>query len=862
MVFNILYQIFPSPNCALPKYALGSHFTFPWDGSGYVATFECVPSTFLSVYFFRLMTGQPSETSAIWMPDVNVTQYFGDSGPGTMQPLAAIPAKRSLIATAVSLTLLLLVLPFRTTNQPQRMLWLHSHAPGISLWGPLGKALGLGLSEGINSALRQPQLTVGGARAAADSHGDSFHTQQFKPATHTRQAKSHLKPLVPTSLGAMVLVAGTQGALADVPPPQVYNPQLVVTAADTVPMGSTTFATEQSTTAPALTFSYPESAVWGYSDFLKAVEAGHVRLVTILQDSTRLTLRTDTGAEAQVKLPRDPDLPDFLIDNGVEVLVSAEYLEELGWGSVLLSVALPCLLVAALLWCDQQVDDISDMLDGMGGIAGNNPLGNFTQNKAKFQEVPDTGVTFEDVAGADAAKLELQELVDFLKNTQKYTKLGAKLPKGAVLVGPPGTGKTLLAQAVAGEAGVPFFSASASEFVELFVGVGASRVRDLFHRAKEKAPCIVFVDEIDAVGRSRGAGVGGGNDEREQTINQLLTEMDGFEENSGVMVLAATNRPDVLDSALTRAGRFDRQITVDYPDLDGRTAILKVHAKKKKLAPTVDLGMIARQCPGFTGADLANLLNEAAIGAARRTSKEGITEDDITRALERLQVGLEKSGATMSKEKRKLVAYHEAGHALVGSLMPGYDTVKKISIIPRGEAGGMTFFAPDEERLRSGRYTRQYLEDQMAVALGGRVAEELIFGEGQTTVGASGDFQQVTNTARLMVTQLGFSDAVGQIAVAESSGPAFLGSQLGQPLTMSQETAAVVDEEVGALVERAYRRCKDLLTRNMNCLHALAEALAANEVLDSEALAHVLKKNHAQLYTRPDAPEIVLPYQS
>ena len=332
----------------------------------------------------------------------------------------------------------------------------------------------------------------------------------------------------------------------------------------------------------------------------------------------------------------------------------------------------------------------------------------FGKSRTKFQEIPDTGVMFADVAGCDSAKLELVEIVDFLKNPEKYTRLWAKIPKGCLLVGPPGTGKTLLAKAVAGEEGVPFFSCSASEFVELFVGVGASRVRDLFEKAKENAPCIIFVDEIDAVGRSRGTGIGGGNDEREQTINQLLTELDGFEGNTGIIVLAATNRPDVLDQALLRPGRFDRQVTVDRPDVHGRVEILKVHSRGKQLDTDVDLDKVARRCPGFTGADIQNLLNEAAILAARR-GKSIISREEIDDALEKIVAGPEKTGAVMSEKKKKLVAYHEAGHAVVGALMPEYDPVTKITIVPRGPAGALTFFAPSEERLESGLYSRSYL---------------------------------------------------------------------------------------------------------------------------------------------------------
>ncbi|GIL47634.1 hypothetical protein Vafri_4401 [Volvox africanus] len=492
------------------------------------------------------------------------------------------------------------------------------------------------------------------------------------------------------------------------------------------------------------------------------------------------------------------------------------------------------------------------------------PMGgamDFGRSKSKFQEVPETGVVFDDVAGCDGAKLELQEVVDFLKNPDKYTALGAKIPKGCLLVGPPGTGKTLLAKAVAGEAGVPFFSCAASEFVEVFVGVGASRVRDLFEKAKAKAPCIIFIDEIDAVGRQRGAGMGGGNDEREQTINQLLTEMDGFEGNTGVIVLAATNRPDVLDQALLRPGRFDRQVTVDRPDVQGRVAILKVHSRGKALGKDVDLEKIARRTPGFTGADLQNLMNEAAILAARRDLKE-ISKEEIADALERIIAGPEKKGAVMSEKKRRLVAYHEAGHALVGALMPEYDPVTKISIVPRGAAGGLTFFAPSEERLESGLYSRTYLENQMAVALGGRIAEELIFGEDDITTGASGDFQQVTRIARLMVTQLGLSKKLGQVAWSQSGGAQFLGASAAQPADFSQATADEIDNEVKELVERAYRRAKDLVVANLDVLHKVAAVLIEKENIDGDEFQQIVLASQAQQYLKKDAPGVSIPYQA
>ncbi|XBI14084.1 hypothetical protein VPH35_140730 [Triticum aestivum] len=432
---------------------------------------------------------------------------------------------------------------------------------------------------------------------------------------------------------------------------------------------------------------------------------------------------------------------------------------------------------------------------------------------------------------------------------------GASSPSSATCSSPssPSRGSssssaTLLARAVAGEAGVPFFSCAASEFVELFVGVGASRVRDLFEKAKAKAPCIVFIDEIDAVGRQRGAGMGGGNDEREQTINQLLTEMDGFSGNSGVIVLAATNRPDVLDSALLRPGRFDRQVTVDRPDVAGRVRILEVHSRGKALAKDVDFDKVARRTPGFTGADLQNLMNEAAILAARRDLKE-ISKDEISDALERIIAGPEKKNAVVSEQKRKLVAYHEAGHALVGALMPEYDPVAKISIIPRGQAGGLTFFAPSEERLESGLYSRSYLENQMAVALGGRVAEEVIFGQDNVTTGASSDFMQVSRVARQMVERFGFSKKIGQVAIGSSGGGnPFLGQQMSSQKDYSMATADIVDAEVRELVETAYSRATQIINTHIDILHRLANLLIEKETVDGEEFMSLFIDGQAELF--------------
>merc|ERR1719263_1036310 len=477
---------------------------------------------------------------------------------------------------------------------------------------------------------------------------------------------------------------------------------------------------------------------------------------------------------------------------------------------------------------------------GMGGPGG--PMG-MLQNQNKIEMEPDTGVSFDDVAGCEASKLELVEVVDFLKYPEKFTKVGAKIPRGAIMEGPPGTGKTLLARAVAGEAGVPFVSASGSEFVEMFVGVGASRVRDLFGEAKKNAPCIVFIDEIDAVGRQRAGtggngGMGGGNDEREQTLNQILTEMDGFEGNSGVIVLAATNRADVLDAALLRPGRFDRRVPVDLPDNDGRLAILKVHCRGKPLADDLDLSMVAKRTTGFSGASLANLMNEAAIVAARN-SKSEIGYEEIDYAIDRQTVGMVKTTGTSFPNRQRLVAYHEAGHAVMGLLTPEYDQVAKVTILPRTNgAGGFTLFAPSEERMSSGLYSKKYLQGQLAVALAGRVVEELVYGEEEITTGASGDLQQVRNIARRMVTQWGYSkDKLGAVAWEMQDGAGGFGPQAASPLT-----EALVDAEVKKLVADAYSHCKAVLTANRPIFEELTEMLIEEETIDYKQLESLVKK--------------------
>ncbi len=564
-----------------------------------------------------------------------------------------------------------------------------------------------------------------------------------------------------------------------------------------------------------------------YSDFVEAVQSNEVSRVLISPDrGTAQVVETD-GRRAVVNLAPDKDLLKLLTDHNVDIAVQPSR-EPAAWQQAVGSLIFPLFLLGGLFFLLRRAQ---------GG--GGNPAMSFGKSKARVQMEPQTQVTFGDVAGIEGAKLELTEVVDFLKNPDRFTAVGAKIPKGVLLVGPPGTGKTLLAKAVAGEAGVPFFSISGSEFVEMFVGVGASRVRDLFEQAKKNAPCIVFIDEIDAVGRQRGAGLGGGNDEREQTLNQLLTEMDGFEGNTGIIIVAATNRPDVLDSALMRPGRFDRQVVVDRPDYSGRLQILEVHARGKTLAKDVDLDKVARRTPGFTGADLSNLLNEAAILAARRQLTE-VSMDEVNDAIERVMAGPEKKDRVMSERRKRLVAYHEAGHALVGALMPDYDPVQKISIIPRGQAGGLTFFTPSEERMESGLYSRAYLENQMAVALGGRVAEEIVYGDDEVTTGASNDLQQVARVARQMVTRFGMSDRLGPVALGRSQGGMFLGRDIAAERDFSEDTAATIDEEVSQLVQQAYHRATEVLINNRSVLDELAEMLVEKETVDAEDLQELL----------------------
>lgn len=577
---------------------------------------------------------------------------------------------------------------------------------------------------------------------------------------------------------------------------------------------------------------------WRYSEFINAVEKNNVEKVTFSSDGQRLLAVDVDGNRYKLDaLPNDPELLKTLTDHKVDVTVLPAQPESSG-ADFLRSLIFPAILFGGLFLLSRRSGGGAGGPGGMGGMGG--PM-DLQKSGARVSMVPETGVTFKDVAGVDGAKLELEEVVQFLKESERFTELGAKIPRGVILEGPPGTGKTLLARAVAGEAGVPFFSISGSEFVEMFVGVGASRVRDLFSNAKKNAPCIIFIDEIDAVGRQRGAGIAGGNDEREQTLNQMLTEMDGFEGNSGIIVIAATNRADVLDQALLRPGRFDRRVIVDLPDFGGRLNILKVHSKGKPMGKDVDLEQIARRTPGFSGASLQNLLNEAAIFTARRNKTE-IGQEEVEDAIDRVTIGPEKKDSIMSAHRKELVAYHEAGHAIVGALTPDYDHVAKITIIPRGGAGGLTFFAPNEDRVDTGLYSRQFLEGQLAVALGGRLAEEIIYGDEQVTTGASNDLQRVTQVARQMVTRFGMSKEVGQLSLETGGGGnPFLGRQMANPgPQLGSQVKTTIDDEVNALVAVAYNRAKRCLEDNRELLDKLAGMLIEKETVSAEDFQKLL----------------------
>jgi len=553
-----------------------------------------------------------------------------------------------------------------------------------------------------------------------------------------------------------------------------------------------------------------------YSDFLAQVEAGQIEAVRISGNTVR---GQRTGGEAFVTLvPEDPALIGDLLKAGVRITAEPE--EEPGLLTQVLVSWLPfLLLVGVWIW----------FMRRSTGAAGGGGLFSFGKSRARLLTEGSVNVTFADVAGVEEAKQEVSELVEFLRAPDKFRQLGGTIPRGVLMAGPPGTGKTLLARAIAGEAKVPFFTMSGSDFVEMFVGVGASRVRDLFEQAKKQAPCIVFIDEIDAVGRRRGAGLGGGHDEREQTLNQLLVEMDGFEGGEGIIVIAATNRPDVLDPALLRPGRFDRQVVVGLPDVAGRQQILNVHMRKVPLAGDVDARIIARGTPGFSGADLANLVNEAALFAARANLSH-VSMEMFERAKDKIMMGAERRSTVMSEEEKRLTAYHEAGHAIVGRLVPDHDPVHKVSIIPRGRALGVTLFLPERDRYSA---SRERLESQLSSLFGGRVAEELIFGAHAVTTGAQNDIERATEIARNMVTKWGLSEKLGPMSYAEDEGEVFLGRAVAQRRPVADHTARAIDAEVRAVIDRNYARARHLLVENMDRLHAMAAALIEYETIDS-----------------------------
>ncbi len=550
-----------------------------------------------------------------------------------------------------------------------------------------------------------------------------------------------------------------------------------------------------------------------YTGFIQQVQQKKIDKITITNNHD-IVGTMKNGTEFKTYAPTDDSLIPTLNNNGVEI--TAKPADSPSWWMTLLTSIVPMVILIAVWFF------IMQQSQGGGG-----KMMNFGKSRAKMMDDA-VKVNFQDVAGQEEAKEELEEIVEFLKNPDKFTKMGAKIPKGVLLAGPPGTGKTLLAKAVAGEAGVPFFTISGSDFVEMFVGVGASRVRDLFQQAKKNAPCIIFIDEIDAVGRQRGAGLGGGHDEREQTLNQLLVEMDGFDASEGIITIAATNRPDILDPALLRPGRFDRQVMVGRPDLRGREAILQVHAKNKPLADDVDLKTIAKKVPGFTGADLANLLNEAALLAARQ-NKTIITMDDLEEASEKVSMGPERRSHIVTEKERRLTAFHESGHAIVGHLLPDCDPVHKVTIVPRGYAGGYTMSLPEEEQNYE---TKKQMLANIRMALGGRVAEALTLKD--ISSGASGDLQTVTKIARNMVTRYGMSDELGPIVFGEQREQVFLGRDLGHERNYSESTAEQIDAEVHRIVTEAYDDVVKLLSENMDFLHNMAEALLEYETIDHE----------------------------
>lgn len=560
-----------------------------------------------------------------------------------------------------------------------------------------------------------------------------------------------------------------------------------------------------------------------YTSFMQHVQQDEIKQVTIVDNVISGKLKD--GKEFSTVAPNDSKLVEKLEAKKVDI--KAELPPQPPWWMSILSSILPMLIIVGLWF----------MLMNQGGAGGGKVM-NFGKSRARRYDEEKLKITFKDVAGAEEAKQELEEVVEFLKHPQKYNDLGAKIPKGVLLYGPPGTGKTLLAKAVAGEAGVPFFSISGSDFVEMFVGVGASRVRDLFDQAKKSAPCIVFIDEIDAVGRQRGAGLGGGHDEREQTLNQLLVEMDGFSANEGIIMIAATNRPDILDPALLRPGRFDRQIVVDRPDIKGRTEILKVHVKGKPIGQDVNLDVIAQRTPGFTGADLSNLVNEAALLTARK-DKKAINMPEMEEAAERVIMGPERKSRVISDKEKRLTAYHEGGHTIVGMLLEHTDPVHKVTIIPRGRAGGYTLSLPKEDKYYA---TRSEMLDELKVLLGGRVAEALVLKE--ISSGASNDLQRATQLARQMICEYGMSENIGPVTFGHRQDQVFLGRDIARDKDYSEEVAAEIDKEVRSFMEDAYAATEKLLSDNIDKLHVIAKALMEKETLEEEEINQLVKYGH------------------
>ncbi len=569
-----------------------------------------------------------------------------------------------------------------------------------------------------------------------------------------------------------------------------------------------------------------------YSTFLDDVKAGQVSTVEVKSDQRTIEGTKRTGEKFVTIMP----MPDLDLINDLDrkgIMMKGQEAEESGFLTQIFISWFPMLLLIGV-W-------IFFMRQMQGG--GGKGAMSFGKSKAKLMSEDQIKTTFADVAGCDEAKEDVKELVDYLKEPTRFQKLGGRIPTGVLLVGPPGTGKTLIAKAIAGEAKVPFFTISGSDFVEMFVGVGASRVRDMFEQAKKSAPCIIFIDEIDAVGRQRGAGVGGGHDEREQTLNQMLVEMDGFEGNEGVIVIAATNRPDVLDAALLRPGRFDRQVVVGLPDVRGREQILKVHMRKVPLADGVKASVIARGTPGFSGADLANLVNEAALFAARN-SRRVVGMEEFESAKDKIMMGAERRTMVMSEEEKEMTAYHEAGHAIVGCLVPEHDPVHKVTIIPRGRALGVTFFLPEADAISQ---SRRKLESQISVAYGGRLAEEIIYGTEKVSTGASQDIKYATSIARNMVTQWGFSEKLGPVLYAEDENEVFLGRSMGKSQHMSDDTARIIDAEVKMLIDSNYDRAQKYLTENMDILHAMKDALMKYETIDSNQIDDLMERREVRM---------------